>query len=164
MPYEFFVVPIHDDGAAATALNKFLSTHRVLAVERRWVEQGAQSFWAFCVDWLVGPSPASKPDGAPSHRNKVDYKAVLPPAEFQVFAALRDWRKRAAEAEAVPLYAVFTNQQLAAMVQNRVRSKADLGKITGVGDARVEKYGNDLLALLAAPENCPNEANGPPAL
>ena len=30
----------------------FLRSHRVLAVDRRWVEQGSESFWSFCVDYL----------------------------------------------------------------------------------------------------------------
>ena len=82
---------------------------------------------------------------------KVHYKEVLKPEEFEVFSRLRDWRKSVAEKEGVPVYVVLTNEQLAQMVQKKVSSKTGLMEIEGVGDARVEKYGESLLALLAGP-------------
>ena len=78
---------------------------------------------------------------------------MLKPEEFEVFSRLRDRRKAAAENEGVQVYVVLTNEQLAQMVQKKVNSKAGLKEIEGVGDARVEKYGESLLALLAAPPN-----------
>jgi superfamily II DNA helicase RecQ len=50
----------------------------------------------------------------------------------------------------VPAYALFTNEQLAAMVTRRTRSLEALGAIDGVGKSRVEKYGPAFLAILAA--------------
>jgi hypothetical protein len=50
----------------------------------------------------------------------VDYKEVLNEADFAVFSRLRDLRKVIAEKEAVPAYAIFTNEQLAAMVTGKV--------------------------------------------
>ncbi len=43
-----------------------------------------------------------------------------------MFVKLRDWRKETAVREAVPVYTVFMNEQLAAMVQNKVSTKAGL--------------------------------------
>ncbi len=73
------------------------------------------------------------------------------PEEFEVFSRLRDWRKAVAEKEGVPVYVVLTNEQLAQMVQKKVNTKTGLKEIEGVGDPRVEKYGESLLALLAGP-------------
>jgi hypothetical protein len=50
----------------------------------------------------------------------VDYKEVMNEADFAVFSRLRDLRKVIAEKEAVPAYAIFTNEQLAAMVTGKV--------------------------------------------
>jgi superfamily II DNA helicase RecQ len=58
-----------------------------------------------------------------------------------VFSRLREWRKGVSEKEGAPVYTIFTNEQLAQMVQKEVRSKAALKEIEGVGEARVEKYG-----------------------
>jgi superfamily II DNA helicase RecQ len=146
MAFTFFTVPIQDAGQAEAELNAFLQCHKVLSVDRRWVEQGAASFWCFCVDYLAGASETR----SPGERAKIDYKEVLKPEEFAVFAKLRDWRKEIAQAEAVPVYTVFTNEQLAQMVQQIVTNKAGLEKVAGVGDARVGMYGERLLTLLRA--------------
>lgn len=50
MPYKYFLIPVRDCGSAEAELNAFLANHRVLAVDRRWVDQGADSYWALCVD------------------------------------------------------------------------------------------------------------------
>lgn len=41
MAFKFFLIPTRDSAAAETTLNAFLRAHRVLAVDRRWVDQGA---------------------------------------------------------------------------------------------------------------------------
>ena len=153
MAFKFFIVPLHDDGAAEHQLNAFLSNHRVLAVDRRWVDQGAASLWCFCVDYLDSASPTPRTAGTTrvsGNRQRVDYKELLSADDFLMFVRLRDWRKQAAQAEAVPVYTVFTNEQLAQMIQAKAMSKADLEKIAGVGDARVEKYGAAVLEQLQA--------------
>ena len=75
---------------------------------------------------------------------------MLPAAEFLVFAKLRDLRKQIADRDGVPPYAVFTNEQLADMVRNKARSAADLGRIEGIGPARIEKYAARVLEILCA--------------
>lgn len=146
MAYKFFVIPLQNVEQQEEALNGFLRSHRVLTVDRRWVDQGANSFWAVCVDYLDSGPPLSVGKGLA--RGKIDYKDVLTPQEFGLFARLRDLRKAIAQTEAVPVYTIFTNEQLAEMVRSRARSQVDLEKIAGVGDARVTKYGTKFLALL----------------
>ena len=53
-------------------------------------------------------------------------------------------------AEAIPVYTVFTNEQLAQIVQQRCRTKADLSRIEGIGEARLEKYAEQVIPLLAS--------------
>ncbi len=79
---------------------------------------------------------------------KVDYKSVLSPDDFAVFARLRDWRKGAAAEEGAPVYTIFTNEQLARIVQNRARSLDDLGKIEGIGASRISKYGEAVIGIM----------------
>ncbi len=49
----------------------------------------------------------------------------------------------------MPPYALFSNEQLAAMVTQRVSTRADLRAIAGVGEARLEKYADEFLQELA---------------
>jgi len=82
---------------------------------------------------------------------RVDYRESMTPQKFAVYCRLRDERKRIAEAEGVPVYTVFSNAQLAAMVERQISTMQELAQIDGVGAARVEKYGSHMLgALLGA--------------
>lgn len=163
MAFKFVAVPIRDPGAAESELNAFLRGHRVLSVERRFVEAGPNSCWAVCVDYLE-PAGAIPPLGErpAGGRGRVDYREILPADEFAVFARLRQWRKEVAQQEAVPVYAVFTNEQLARMVRDRAGSRADLEAIAGVGDARIEKYGARVLEVLKQSWGADDAAGGPP--
>src|SRR5262245_23547306 len=127
MAFQIFTVPIQDDGGALAQLNAFLRSHKILTVDRRWVEQGESSFWSFCVDFLEGALAevgGYRGSRGPGGKGKIDYRETLPPADFAVFARLRDVRKEIAQAEGVPVYTIFTNEQLAQMVQTRTTTKS----------------------------------------
>jgi len=145
MPFAFFTVPVRDSSTAAEDLNRFIASHRIVSVDRRWVDVGLDSFWSICVDYLDGSQPKGS---TPQLRGKVDYKEILKPEEFALFAKLRDWRKAVSQKEAVPVYTIFTNEQLAEMVRTRATTKAAIGKVEGIGEARIEKYGTAVLAIL----------------
>ena len=159
MRLRFFTIPIHDADAATRELNQFLAANRIHAVDRKFVEDGANSAWAISVSFDEGGAePISR--SSIGKRGKVDFKDVLSAEEFAVFARLRALRKERADAEGVPAYALFTNEQLADMVQRRITSATALREIAGIGEARVEKYGEAFLHILqeaALPEP------GPPA-
>lgn len=148
-------------------MNGFLHSHTIVSVDRRWVEDGTQSFWAFCVEYLAttqakaptGASAGVAAGAAAAGREKIDYRAKLTPEDFAVFSKLRDLRRDLATAEQVATYMVFTNEQLAAMVENRARSKDDLLKIRGIGPAKIEKYADRFLALLVQPGGKGDEAS-----
>ena len=107
MPFRFFTVPIQNIAEAEAELNAFLGSHKVLAVDRQWVDQGVNSFWALCVHYLVEGGTASSPKLL-NGRSRVDYKEILAPAEFEVFPRLRGLRKEIATREAIPfLHGVY---------------------------------------------------------
>jgi superfamily II DNA helicase RecQ len=145
MPFEFIQIPANGQGSAKEDLNRFLRGGRIASVRKEFVAHGEDSFWAFCIEYLDGAVGGGKgASGGP----KVDYKEVLNEADFAVFSRLRDLRKVIAEKEAVPAYAIFTNEQLAAMVTGKVESLTEMGKIDGIGAARIEKYGAAFLKAL----------------
>ncbi len=76
---------------------------------------------------------------------------MLPPEQFEAFARLRNLRKTLAEREGQPVFAIFTNAQLAAIVQRGCRSREDLREVDGIGEARAAKYGDEVLAALQPP-------------
>ncbi|MCL4207970.1 MAG: HRDC domain-containing protein [Pirellulaceae bacterium] len=163
MPYKFFIVPIQDGGRAEAELNAFLRGHTVLSVARHWVDQGPTSFWSFCVDYVESaPTAGSAPRGG-RQRERVDYRAKLGDERFQLYLKLSDLRKELAQADGVPLYNIFNNEQMSQMIERQARSKADLEAIAGVGDARIEKYGPRFVELLAELWSAKGETDGKPA-
>lgn len=147
MAYRFFTIPARQGDDAEKELNGFLQSHRVLGVDRQLVEAGENSFWALCIDYLNG-TKAAPPRPSYKATKGVDYREILKPEEFEMYSKLRELRKAIAQAEGVPVYLVFTNEQLAQMVQQRVTSKAKMEAIVGVGEARLEKYGAKFLDAL----------------
>ena len=132
MQLKLFILPVKDLSAAEAEMNAFLRSHRVLAVKKEFVSDGENSFWTFCVEYLES-APGGVGGTSLSGRPRVDYKEALAPEEFEVFSRLREWRKGVAEKEGVPVYVVFSNEQLAEMVKKKVSSKAALKEIEGVG-------------------------------
>jgi superfamily II DNA helicase RecQ len=139
----FFTIPVVDADEAVQELERFLAEHRILAIDRRFVPDGRNSAWCLCIEYLEAAEqpPTTK-------RGKVDYREVLDEQDFLRYSRLRELRKRLAEREGLPVYALFTNEQMAAMVQQRVASRAQLLEIPGIGEGRVEKYGQAFLDLL----------------
>jgi superfamily II DNA helicase RecQ len=149
MQLRFFTIPIHAGEDAADELNRFLAGHRILAVERQFNQNGGASAWAVCV--AFESASATRPETGPAagRRGKVDYREVLSEQDFSVYARLRVLRKELADAEGVPAYALFTNEQMAEMVTRRLSTAAALREIPGIGEARIGKYGEHFLRVLA---------------
>ena len=148
MRYQFFNIPVNDASTAVGELNKFCAQHRICEIEKHFVANGAHSFWSFCVSWSEQEGSFTA-GGNKLVKDKVDYKDVLSDDEFTLYSQLRTLRKTIAEREGTPAYNVFTNAQLAAIVQQRVMTKSALFELEGIGKMRVEKYAGELLAYLS---------------
>ena len=73
-----------------------------------------------------------------------------PPAYDQVtFEALRGWRQAVAGEAKIPAYVVFTDATLTAIAETRPASPGELASISGVGARKLERYGDDVLAILS---------------
>ncbi|HEY5694013.1 MAG TPA: ATP-dependent DNA helicase UvrD2 [Gaiellaceae bacterium] len=63
--------------------------------------------------------------------------------------ALREWRLARARADEVPAYVVFNDRTLAELAAREPRTLAELAAVPGIGPAKLERYGTELLARLA---------------
>lgn len=142
MPFQLFQYPLPADGKLED-LNRFLAQNRVAMVSHHLVSAPSGAMLMFVVETVA---TEAKPTG---RRGRTDYRDVLAAADFEIFRRLREVRKGLAEAEGVPVYAVFTNAQLAAMAEARCRDASDLLAIDGIGQARVDRYGETMLGALA---------------
>jgi DNA helicase-2/ATP-dependent DNA helicase PcrA len=71
-------------------------------------------------------------------------------AEGPLADQLRAWRRKRAEADGVPAYVVFNDRTLAALSERRPRSRGELLAVEGIGPSKLDRYGDELLALLAS--------------
>jgi superfamily II DNA helicase RecQ len=159
VPHHYFFIPARQPSPAQDELRELTTHLRVLTLTQHFVADGAQSGWAVCVETVDGPGPlpaglkAESSARSVTARGKpapVDYKQLLNERDFTLFAALRDLRRELAQAEGVPPYAVFTNEQLAAIVTGGVDTVAGLQAVEGIGPARIDKYASAVLSCLQA--------------
>ncbi len=75
--------------------------------------------------------------------------AAASPEDERMFQALRALRTAIAREEAVPPYVVFHDRTLREMVAARPEDLAGLSQVSGVGAAKLERYGERFLAVLA---------------
>ena len=61
---------------------------------------------------------------------------------------LREWRLERAKADEVPPYVVFHDSVLQAIAEAKPASLGELAQISGVGPAKLERYGAEVLALV----------------
>ncbi|MGE8204928.1 DNA helicase RecQ [Heyndrickxia sp. NPDC080065] len=66
----------------------------------------------------------------------------------QLFEQLRQLRREIAEKEKVPPYIIFSDQTLKEMSAKLPSSKNELLQIKGVGERKLEQYGNDVLSVI----------------
>ena len=145
MQFAFYKV-VSGDSAAGEKLNQFLRTHKTLTVEKHFHTDPQETYWSFCITWL--DSGLAEPQKKTA--SKIDYKNELSETEFSVFSELRNTRKALAETEGIPIYAVATNAQLAAMIRERVDSVAAFDRIRGFGSVKTERFGAKFLKTLSA--------------
>ncbi|EGV30884.1 HRDC domain protein [Thiorhodococcus drewsii AZ1] len=151
MRYHFFTVRCIDPAADSERLNAFLAAHPVLSVDRELIADGANSYLSFCIALVEPGALPGTISGKTPKRGSVDYREVLSPEVFAVYARLRTLRNRLAEEQGTPPFAIFTNEQIAAMAQLPSPSREALAGIEGVGDKRLAQYADAFLAALREP-------------
>ena len=86
--------------------------------------------------------PSVRPRASTVVREKVEWTPVA--------ERLRAWRLERAREDGVPPYVVFHDKVLHEIAATQPRSLGELSQIAGVGPAKLDRYGEDVLALLPA--------------
>jgi ATP-dependent DNA helicase RecQ len=87
---------------------------------------------------------------APRSRGSKASVEALPDAAHPLFEALRAWRAEQAREQGVPAYIVFGDATLRGVASRRPRTLDELAQVSGVGAKKLETYGEDVLAVVAA--------------
>jgi ATP-dependent DNA helicase RecQ len=108
------------------------------------------------------PAPArstTRAATAAAAKPKVDLPAEATP----LFEALREWRAQQAREQAVPAYVIFHDATLKAIAASRPGTLTELGGVSGVGQAKLAKYGEQILEVVAGGGPAPAEPVTPAA-
>lgn len=70
----------------------------------------------------------------------------------KLLARLKEWRSQRARALKVPAYVVFTDATLMAIAEQRPTDSAGLVSISGIGAAKLDKYGDEVLTVVRGPD------------
>jgi DNA helicase-2/ATP-dependent DNA helicase PcrA len=132
-------------GLGAARLGRF--GEELLAVLEQVIAHGdtsASGSDAVQADARTMPAPAPPPVSAPP---------AMPPTRSEddpgLYEALATWRRRRASGDGVPAYHVFANRTLAAIAEARPRAPEELLALPGVGPAKLERYGDEVLEVVA---------------
>jgi DNA helicase-2/ATP-dependent DNA helicase PcrA len=66
-----------------------------------------------------------------------------------LYDRLREWRRTRASDDGVPAYVVFHDATLAAIAEREPRDLATLGDVPGVGPTKLDRYADEVLAIVA---------------
>lgn len=96
------------------------------------------------------PTRRSKEERRATRDAKGAVKAGFNGADAKLFEALKTWRRETAHANGVPPYVIFHDATIADMVRAKPNTLLALGRISGIGEAKLKKYGTEVLAVLLA--------------
>ncbi len=140
MQIKLFTIPITDSGTFLEEMNRFLRANKIFEVENQLVSNERGALWCFCVKYLSAAPAFQKTESL-----KKDYKSELSEEVFKVFSNLREVRKQIATEDAVPAYAVCTDEELAQIAALPEMNEKSLKKVKGFGDKKFEKYGQQFI-------------------
>jgi ATP-dependent DNA helicase RecQ len=112
---------------------------------------------------VIAPAAAEVLDGSrrvmlrrePERKAKVSKQRAgveLPDAARGLFEGLREWRAGVAREQGVPAYIVFGDATLRGIAVTKPTTLEQLGTISGVGEKKLEAYGDGVLEVVAAAE------------
>ena len=134
-----------------TPLRAFVKDKEVFAIRDDFFHRNDVPCLAVLVTYRLR-APVNQTAAPSNRKGRSDFwRALVPDTDMPLFNALRDWRAERAKQDGIPPYLICTNRQFAEMLAMRPRSLSKLGTIRGIGKAKLEKYGQELLALLAPP-------------
>jgi len=146
MQIQIFSVPAIENSEELQKINAFLRGHKIIDIEKQFVNNGQESFWSY--------SPANNNANFNNNKKaKIDYKEVLDEATFLKFSKLREIRKEIAKSDAVPAYAVFTDEELSEISKLSEITESSIQNIKGIGQKKAEKYASQIQNMLQNESN-----------
>jgi ATP-dependent DNA helicase RecQ len=100
-----------------------------------------------CLTMLVQYRDDSRP-ATNTRKAKKDPRAGLKPEDQKLYDILKEWRSTRCTADGIPPYLIFDNKQIAEIARLKPETKKALGAIEKVGKGKLDKYAEDVFAIL----------------
>ena len=129
---------------AAGLLHADLAEHGALKLtdEARPVLKGEQTI-------QLRRHVAKKSAARPKKGSTAAMVADLSPEAATLFETLRQWRADTAREQGVPAYVILHDRTLKELAEMRPTTRGHLATVTGIGAAKIEHYGDELIRLIA---------------
>ena len=131
-----------DDGP----LRQHLAQAQVVSVHPSFFHMAGAPCWSVLVFSHGAESPQRK-SAAPGE-SAPSMGSPMTALERERISMLKAWRTARAQADGVPPYILLVNRQIEAIARLSTISRASLKSVQGLGEARIERFGNELVQLL----------------
>ena len=136
------------DGFDDGAMHAFLQDKLVLSVQEHFFIHEQVPAWALLVSYRDNARPGERERTAGVDA-QLDSRAEVAKEDQPLFDALRKWRNERSKREGRPAYILLTNRQLADVARLRPSTLEMLQHVQGIGEAKVQAFGEELLAVIA---------------
>lgn len=135
------------------AINSFMEIVTVKKTATQFVP-GNPDYWSILV-FYENPKPngvkvKDVKEVKEAEKQSVISEEDLNETERTIYAALRLWRKDRAHEINLPEFMVCHNATLMTVAKEKPQDLLALSKIKGLGDQKIAKYGDDIVAILNA--------------
>lgn len=148
-------------GFSEEALRSATFGRDVLACETHFFTHGGAPHLTLVLQLADASGFDAERSFKPRDPNAPNPEEALPEELRGVYRDLKKWRNEKAKAEGRPAYAIARNTQLAELVAKAPKTKAAIKEIEGLGESFVERYGDEVLGMLAQ-VNVPAARDAPP--
>nr|MBX2816197.1 HRDC domain-containing protein [Saprospiraceae bacterium] len=88
------------------------------------------------------------PSGKKKKARQVQPELTSNPADVLLLEKLRKWRSNLARVQGVPAYVILYNKSIDQIASMKPNSKQQLLSVEGIGQAKLEKYGDQILSMI----------------
>ena len=130
----------HEDGYPLIGLGELEGVKAVYRGERRVALRKG----------MDDPEPGARSGRARKKTSGSSAATVIAPHDQPLFDALRAWRRDEAARQHLPPYVIFHDRTLAEIAAKKPKGLPSLAAISGVGEGKLERYGEAVLEVLNA--------------
>ena len=139
MAFRIVTVPFESDRGVFpdNELNTFLLDKKVRSYRVEFFIHAGRPYWSVFIEYEeIEDRSVEKLTQALDERQKL------------VFERLKDWRKSKGKELGMPVYVIFSNNQLVELAKKLPQTYEAMKSINGIGDKKVKSFGKEVMDIL----------------